>query len=89
MLHTIKQLGNRVLLQTKSTSSPYSIAGYREFKVLSVNQKQIQQQKPTTFHIISPNHCQQRFVGDSNTLTSSNMKRLQGKVAVVTASTDG
>ncbi|XP_023303380.2 dehydrogenase/reductase SDR family member 4 [Lucilia cuprina] len=88
MLHTIKQVGCKVFLQKKANNIVYNIAAYRGFKVLSLNQKQIQTQK-TTFHTISPNHWQQRFASDSNTLTSNNMKRLQGKVAVVTASTDG
>lgn len=86
MLHTIKQLGTKVISQSQTSSTPYFTAGYLSgSKVLPVvNQKQIQ----TT--AITPNHCQQkRFFSISNSLNSNNMKRLQGKVAVVTASTDG
>ncbi|KAM7356830.1 dehydrogenase/reductase SDR family member 4-like [Cochliomyia hominivorax] len=84
MLHTIKQLGNKLVLQTTNISSPHTIAGNRGFKVLLANENQIQTSTTQTAFSVIPKHCSQRFVSGSN-----NMKRLQGKVAVVTASTDG
>lgn len=78
------------LLQRKNILSPLTSAGNREFKGLAGNQEPIQLHLKETTNIgIRANYCQYRFASESKTSTSSDMKRLQGKVAVVTASTDG
>ena len=89
MLHIVKKFGGKVL-QSEITLSPLTSGGYREFKVLAGNQEPIQlHSQETTKPRITANYCQYRFASDSKTSTSNNMKRLQGKVAIVTASTDG
>ena len=89
MLHIIKKFGGKVL-QSEIVLSPLTSAGYREFKVLAGNQEPIQlHTEETTKQRITANYCQYRFASDSKISTIGNMKRLQGKVAIVTASTDG
>lgn len=84
MFQIVKELSKKVF-QTKSAP----ITGYNSggFKVLAANHKQTQSSDSNTY--CSHNQCQRKFTSASNTTAGYNMKRLQGKVAVVTASTDG
>lgn len=85
MFKVVRQLGKKAL-KTKSAISP--TAGYSRFKVLAANQNSTQSVDSATI-CISHNQCQRKFCSVSITEPVNSMNRLQGKVAVVTASTDG